>query len=919
MRKFVIGIVSFAVVLGIFVLYSRIDKTPPININTGTGSGTGIFDSNSSDSNNIGKIGDVGIGTTNQFEFITRNPESSEIERKFGFQKLLHTEGDLWELENPYMEIYRKDFTCSMKADHGVVQVEKIGGDTIPKNATFSGNVVINILPGKKGNLEESTIYLDNLRFSSEKSQLATSGVLRFVSKNVQVSGTGMELVYNSDLERLEFFRIIKLDKMNVRIKRATLGTISQTKQPAEIAADEAVDKNINDQNEVTSFSQTKKQPENKYYTCLFSKNVLIDTPDQLVFASREIEIDDILWSEKMYDENEPNKSVAEEVDSNDPNRVIDKLSKPYQMADETNNPSFNANDNEPNDSATSPDDLIDVVLSCDNGFIVTPKDSRKLSEFKAEQNFNDTEKPVIENGAEKTTLITQKIQLTALEGDSIASGQTQLTFYVEDLNAPDPNLQSYPVTITSQKSARFIKVANQVIFEGNSICRIPEKQINGEKDITFSSPMLIINLPKSKPENVSSLSDIIAIGPTELVFYVQDSNTIEAKDPNTIEETPKITPVRITSQEKALFLPAMNQVIFDKDCLCEVGSEETGKERYVSLKSSNIKIDLPREYSAQSFAFSDITAAGPIDLKFFMKDPNNMGTPQALLPVNITAIKQAQYISSTRQIVVDGSCRTSMLRQDTDFIQELTLLAERITVDLPEDINDNNPTSSLTQIRHLNADSNQVTLTVTKKAKAGLIPNQTHNQVLGWTKLICKSLDYDTEEQIFKSTGPGQLTVSDTEIKNEQENESTPIIGKRWYADTNGFSELEYLLNNNRIIANSEPNKPINIRYMEIENGKQSPVLIAAAGHVEIQLKETDDGKIEPSTIVASGGIDYQKDEDNRFLGSVLIYDHEKSTITIHGDEKNPCYNNGFLADEIFIDLANNSIKVESNSTSSF
>ena len=915
MRKFVIGIVSFAVVLGVFVLYSRMDKTPSINIGAGRDSNAGIYDGNSNDFNNIGTIGEAGIGRTEKFEYITRNPESGEIERKFGFQKLLHTEGDLWELEQPYMDIYRKDFTCSMKADHGMVQVEKIGSDTIPKNATFGGNVVINILPGKKGDIEESTIYLENLTFNSEKSQLSTPGDLKFVSKNVHLNGSGMEMVYNSDMERLEFFRIITLEKMSVRIKRDTLGTISkQTTQPAKITKEG----NIRDQNEVTAVSQEQNKPENKYYTCLFSKNVLIDTPDQRVFASDEIEIDDILWSKKIYDANDSDESNTE-IDSNDPNQIIDDPNKPYQnVVEDTNNPAAFAAE-EPNDIEEPSDDLIDVVLTCDNGFIVAPKDSRKLSEFKEmAQNLNNIEKPAIEEATGKTTLETQKIQLTTLEGDSVASGPTELTFYVEDLNVPDPNLQSFPVTLTSQKGARFIKAANQVVFEGDSICRIPQKQMSEEKDITFSSPMLIINLPKSKVEKVSSLSDIIAIGPTELVFYVEDSNS-EVADSNSENETYKIIPVRITSQEKALFLPAMNQVIFDKDCLCEVGSEETGKERYVSLKSSNLKIDLPREYSAQSFAFSDITAAGPINLKFFMKDPNNMGTPQSLLPVTITAQNQARYDSTTRQIIADGSCRSSMLRQDENFIQELTLLAQDITVDLPKDVNDNNPTSSLTQIKHLNADGDQVTLKVTKKAKACLIHNQSSDQVLGGTKLVCKSLDYDTEEQIFKATGPGELTLSNTEIKDLKEQEGNSILGKQWYADTNGFSDLEYSLNQNRIIANAEPNKTINVQYIETENGKYSPVLMAAAGHVEIQLKETDDGKVEPSTVVASGGIDYKKDENNRFLGSVLIYDHEKSTITIHGDEKNPCYSNGFLADEIFIDLNNNgSIKVTSSSPSS-
>ena len=920
MRKFAIGIVSFAVVLGVFVFYSRMDKMPPIISGTRNNFSD---DGNSVEPNNIGKFGDVGIGPTETFEFITRN-EQGEIDRKFGFQKLLHAEGDYWEVEQPYMDIYREGFTCNMKAEKGLVKVEKIGEDTIPKDATFSGNVVINILPGKSGGIEESTIYLENLAFISEKSQLSTGGNLKFVSRTVQLIGTGMEMIYNNDLERLEFFRIVDVNSLKVKIRRATLGTISRREQSPKAAS---LQKNDNQASGTVDTLKTAPAEE-KYYTCLFSKNVLIDTPDERIFAAEGIQIEDIIWSPETKDENEPEESSLTN-EPNDPNHIFDGPNKPYHLTEEPNDPNYIIDGpdkpyqvvEEPNKPAQiidgpmipvpEPNDLIDVVITCDNGFIVTPKDSKRLSDFKESvKALPQTEKPQFDDGTLKTTLITQNIQLTTLGGDSVATGPTELTFYVKDPNNPDPNMQSFPVTITSQEGAEFIKAANQVVFKGESLCSIPQKELSEERYATFASPMLIANLPESRPDQTSSLPDIISIGHTELVFYVEDSNAAE--------ETQKILPVKITSEEKALYLPDVNQVIFDKDCLCEIGSEETGKEKFVSLKSSNLKIDLPAEYSSRSFAFSDITAAGPVDLKFYMKDPNNMGTPQSLLPVNITARKQARYLSAKRQIKIDGSCRNTMSREDAEFIQELNLLADTMTVDLPQDTNSQSPTSSLTQIRHLNADGKQVRLTVTKKAKPGVIPNQSGEQVLGGSELICKSLDYDTQEQIFQATGPGELTLSDTQIKEANEVGEPAILGKKWWAKTYDFNDLQYLLSNNRIIANSEPNKTISVQYIELEDEEYSPVLMASAGHVEIQLIETEEGKIEPSTIVASGGIDYRKDDDNRFLGNVLIYDHEKSTITIHGDEKNPCYYNGLLVDKITIDLTDNSVKFESSNPSS-
>ncbi|MBN1975722.1 MAG: LPS export ABC transporter periplasmic protein LptC [Sedimentisphaerales bacterium] len=876
MRKFIIGIVSLAVVLGVFVLYSRIDKTPPLNTNTGPGFIGNPAENDINDLESaIGKVstsqGNVGIGPTKNFEYITRN-EEGEIEQKFGFQKLLHTEGDLWELEKPYINIYHKEFISYMKADAGIVLVEKIGDKTIPKDATFSGNVVINILPGSLQSVEESTIYLDNLSFISEKSQLSTDDNLEFVSKNVHMSGVGMELIYNDEMERLEYFRIIDLDSLNVKIRRKTLGTMSTTSAPYKT-------KNIENSTEKppeTADSNKPTQSQDEYYTCLFSKNILIDTPDQCIFAEQEIEIDDIIFSREMQDGNKPGEPVSYE----EPNEL-------------------NIIAEEPNVH----EDLVDVVITCDNGFILVPKNSGKINDFRdSAKTISGIEKPEITEGEEKTMLSTQKIQLTTLEGDSVAVGPTELIFYIEDLNNPDPNLRSFPVTITSQKGAQFIKAANQVVFEGDAFCSIPQNDLSEKRNAALASPMLIINLPENKPEQKKALPDIIAIGPAELLFYVED--------PNASPESQKIIPVKITAQEKALYLPAMNQVIFDRDCLCQIGSEETGKQQFVSLKSSNLKIDLPKDKNTQSFAFSDITAAGPVDLKFFMKDPNNMGKPQSLLPVNITAQKYARYMSSSRQIVVDGSCKNSMLREDKDFIQELTLLAEKITVDLPQDINNQEPSSTLTEIRHLNADSNQVILTVTKKVKDAAVSNPPPDQILGWTKLMCRSLDYDTQEQVFQATGPGELTLSDIEIRDSNEPGVSKILGKKWWAVIYGFSDLKYLLSNNRIIANAEPEKTINIQYIEEKNTELSPVIVASAGHIEIELRETEENKLEPSIIVASGGIDYKKDADNRFRGSVLIYDHEKGTIIIRGDDKNPAFYNTMLVDEIRIDLINDKIE---------
>jgi hypothetical protein len=203
-RKILIGLISLAAVIGMFLVYSRIGKSPPIDTDAGT---EFIADSNIGDfgdANQIGKIGDIGVGTSKLAYYATLN-EDGEIIAESGFEELLNKEGDLLEVRKPYRNIFKPDFKCYMTADKGSIEIETAAGSTTPKDATFSGNVIIKILPAKPGDMKEKTIYLDDLVFLSDRSELATGGPVKVESDDFKMTGTGMRLVYNELLERLEF------------------------------------------------------------------------------------------------------------------------------------------------------------------------------------------------------------------------------------------------------------------------------------------------------------------------------------------------------------------------------------------------------------------------------------------------------------------------------------------------------------------------------------------------------------------------------------------------------------------------------------------------------------------------------------------------------------------------------------------
>ena len=131
---------------------------------------------------NVGKVGDVGVGIIKNARYTTLNAQK-QVEREFGFEELLHQDGNNWEIEKPYMNIYRRNFNCSITGERAKVAVEVAGGRVTPKQGMLMGNVIIRILPRQKDAAGETTIYLDDIAFSADKSLFSTAGPVELSRK----------------------------------------------------------------------------------------------------------------------------------------------------------------------------------------------------------------------------------------------------------------------------------------------------------------------------------------------------------------------------------------------------------------------------------------------------------------------------------------------------------------------------------------------------------------------------------------------------------------------------------------------------------------------------------------------------------------------------------------------------------------
>jgi hypothetical protein len=615
MRKLVIGFVSLCVVLGVYLLYNRLSSSPPID----TGPEIDIVQSASDANavgldNEIGKIGDVGIGPVQKAKYVTLNKETKQVESEWGFEKLISESRDIWDVEKPYWNIYRHNFKCYITADKGTVQVETAVGRTTPKDATFSSNVVVHILSGPPDNVKESFVYLDNIVFLSEKSLLSTAGPVKFVSQDILMNGTDMELIYNEQNDRLEYFKINDLESLNIIGSLATMFLAGKVKDEAPTEADSRTESQQPDESLVavetkkteSSVPDTTPQTEQNqgvYYKCTFNKNVLIDTPEQLIFADDKLCINDIFWSKSSPDQSAENEAGA----ANDSETAAGATEPGQKASDSPGEQQVTVPEpTEPNVPSIKPES---IVITCDGSFVVMPRDSVRAREdanaIQAKNVTPTTEPPGDFNGdTNKTRFLTQRIDYNAETREGVADGLSELTFYVGSVSGADSNEAPVPVKVTARKQACFSQMSNKIVFTDCQVT-MPQGGLTRPKDVTFTASEITVNVPEDK----SKRPDMFAAGPAELVFYMEDANSAD------INQEP--VPVTVNAQKHARFLAASNQIIFEGDSRCTMLREYQNVLVKYMLLSEQITVDLPAETndssSAAPLGIKHLTATGDV------------------------------------------------------------------------------------------------------------------------------------------------------------------------------------------------------------------------------------------------------------------------------------------------------------------
>ena len=933
MRKLVIWLVSLAAAMGMYLLYSQISGSSAIDPGWSPEYDDRFADANAGGVGGTGKIGDVSIDVIRQNKYEDRDPNTGRVYRQFGFAELLHKEGDVWEILRPYMNLLRKSFECYVKADRGLVEMESEVRRPTAKDATFSGNVVIHIVPTAGSKVKESFIYLDDVVFLSERSQFSTAGPVKFESENVNMAGRGLELVFNEETETIEFARLVHLESGTYRgpkkgmfareedaagtkaavVKGGGEGGAAKAAGGASEKVPVAAKKGggVGDGGAVKAATDgaqgAKEKSEGEYYRCVIRRNVLVETSEQVIFADDEVVINDIFWSKDSASEpNLPdaNDAGAAKAAASAAGQGKEVEAKSGDVADVNVAAAVPANGGDAN---TPGEEIIDVVVRCEGDVVFLLANSARTLPDLAVQAADTARAAAMkaEAGDERTRFGSRRIAYASETGDVAAEGDSVLKVYANDVLGGEPNEPAVPVTIEAAEGMRFLAGSNQGVFE-KAVCRVPQQGLSVEREATFSAPRLTVNLLKDESGQGYTMRDAYAEPTGELKFFVEEPNDPNApddpNDPNAAKGGVGVLPVTVSGGKGVKFLPDSNEIVFE-DCLVKMPQPGAGDGESGTLASRQMVVDTSAMKGVEGLKAPEIRGRGPVKLDGLMSAFGGKGKAKEALPATLTA-KEYVYNPASSEVVFRGNCEGQMTRTDPNGGREKYLLtAPEMVARLRQDANDARGFGA-GGFEHLRAGGGVVNLADIRMRG---------EQVIGGVMLRCRQFDYDPNEQVFLAEGPGQMWVNNSDVR--QTSEANQVsLQKPCYAMLENFDTLEYFADSNQIVADANSQGSLVIQYWPIIDGKRGKRSVATAGHVEVTLTGSEESGFELATLTATEGITYAEEGKDEFvfIGSRLFYDVKTGVMKVSGDATQPCYFRGMLVEGIEYDLKTGSVRAK-------
>ncbi|NLZ03763.1 MAG: hypothetical protein GXY19_01145 [Phycisphaerae bacterium] len=496
LRKFAIGFVVLGAVILAYLAFMQAGGGPVMDADLRDQLAREVSDGNAASSGrNLGRIGDVGVGGI-RHTHLFHTDQTGRIDREFGFEQLLYSEGDQWRITHPWMSLLLGPVNCRITADRGELQLDTAFDQPTPHDATFTGNVVIRVTPTDPNNPLELFVYLDDLAFIADSSLFSTTGAVRFVSRYAQLTGRGMDLLYDEAQRRLELFRVKELENLRLRSDLfASLPESAASNAASDEPEAEAAEVAVAGADARTVDANEGGAPD--YYECVLHRNVIITTPEQKVTVRDRLVIDNILWA----------GPASPEAETAGPSAVA-TAAKTEPNAAEPNEPPSpvrKAMDTSPSPAPALdaiPPSFFDIVVTCHGGLVIAPKGSPSLEPDLGALGLDTAASPA--DASEPTavdpnrqSLVAHRIDFDASTTDTMLTGPVRMTYALDpnDLTGRDSGGQRMPVTVSAEDSVRFIAASTRVELDGNCIVTLHQTEPNYAYEYMLTAPRLAVDL----------------------------------------------------------------------------------------------------------------------------------------------------------------------------------------------------------------------------------------------------------------------------------------------------------------------------------------------------------------------------------------------------------------------------------------
>ena len=930
MRRFLIGLISFVVVFVGFWIYVGLMDTPPIQVADVSDVPDMDVSQTAPGARSIGDTKPIEVGTARNFIY---DPITKEIVTEYGFDELLNPgEGSSrWRVEKPYLIFYQEGGQYRIDANRGIFQVDTVGSKSAPsfKDAQLDEDVVIHITPCPGSQMAETTILMDDLMFSSERSEFATDGPVAIQSSQVQMDGYGLILIFNTGVGKIEYLQIKDLDFLRLRgfassdSDFGSDGNLTKGKNESEMEAESAKQQAADSQSQTLSPEEAEVDIFD-LYQCAISNNVLIQYGDELlVSGADQVNIQNI----DLSGMNEADSGNTVDEHGVEENTKTEPVSVPSKTATQQ--------------SVVQVDDgSQDIVVRCDGGMIIQPMKNRGETGSDSGLAFEMSGTP---------------LKIGHVGGGEVKGNETlahcgALSYKpAEDILYLFTNALQPKILLNMHESNSRIETSGNVFWDRQS----PHANIEGPgkvyigdaknptvqpSEISFNGVMDL--LFAQMPDNISSatIQTINLTGGMDAVLRqngmlktLADSAVLEFGNENQLSEARLNGDVFFESfkegesssqaaSESATFYFDNNQIakadlngavhfasasgqMDSANAEIEFEPDSSGQMHPTIIRTdgeavlqtiSSVAEQPPAKFEAKRIDYDLQTgsglAHGPIRFTYFQEADPNDAALDTWIPLTIIADGDAHFVAGNnqgiQQIVFDDNVIAMRLFETSLFTQQDEFHGDKLIVDIDKDDVGKTDVSKIT---------------FTEGKVFGQSIKTRGEEKLFHVHMACKEMSYDLSDGIILAQGPGEIQLDNSKVQSTESGGTGVNFKRSCYAFIDGFDTIRWVLNAQKIVADGDEDT-MRFVYIPLVDGKEEKYIYVHSQQIEASFLTDSNEKPALKRVFTDKGVTYlEKDKFNEktlltLVGQTLEYDAMSNVgwLTITGSEANPAFING-------------------------